>query len=232
MTAKPIDNRLLAVLASDELDELVPHLELVRMRQGDVLIEPRAPIREMYFPVTLLGSLVTILEDGSTIEAGTIGREGMSGVPVILNAEHTPMETLVQIEGEAFRAPSQIVKQIFDRGKSLHLILNKYIHTLFVIASQSAACNRRHGVEARLARWLLMSSDGIGSDDIAITHEFLAAMLGVRRPGVTEAAVKLQDEGMIQYKRGGVRIVDREALEDASCECYHLVRGEFERLFK
>ena len=203
---------------------------MVHMRQGDILIEPRAPIKHVYFPVTMLGSLVTVLEDGSTIESGTVGREGMSGVPVILNAEHTPMETLVQIEGDAFRAPSAVIKEAFDRGKTLYVILNKYIHTLFVIASQSAACNRRHQVEARLARWLLMSSDGIGSDDIAITHEFLAAMLGVRRPGVTEAAVKLQDDGMIQYKRGGVRIVDREALEDVSCECYHLVKGEFDRL--
>ena len=231
MSVQPTDNKLLAVLESAELEPLLPHLELVHMRQHDPLIEPRVPIRHVYFPVTLLGSLVTVFEDGSTVESGTIGREGMTGVPVVLNAEQTPMLTVVQIEGDAFRIPSEVLKQNFDRGKSLHVILNKYIHTLFVVASQSGACNRRHQVEARLARWLLMSSDGIGADDIAITQEFLATMLGVRRPGVTEAAVKLQDEGMIQYKRGGIRIVDREALEDASCECYHAVRNEFERLF-
>jgi CRP-like cAMP-binding protein len=223
-------NKILGKLDQADADALRPDLELVSLDQGETLITPGELIRHIYFPVSLLGSLVTVLEDGATVESGTVGREGMTGIPVILNSATTPMKTLVQVAGEAFRIDAARVKEVFDRGGSLYVMLNQYIHTLFVVASQSAACNRRHQVEQRLARWLLMSSDGIGSDDVAITQEFLAAMLGVRRPGVTEAAMSLQEEGLIQYKRGGVRIMNRRRLEEASCECYRMVKDEYERL--
>lgn len=225
-----IANWLLRKVAPAEFESLRPHLEVVALSHGQLLITPNETIRYMYFPINALASLVTILEDGATVEAGSVGREGMVGVPVLLNAETTSMQTLVQIEGQSYRIEAQVVKRVYDLGKTLHSILNRYIHTLFVVASQSAACNRRHQVEARLSRWLLMSSDGIGSDEVGITQEYLAAMLGVRRPGVTEAAVKLQDEGLIRYSRGHVQIVDRQGLQDRACECYEVVRAEYEQL--
>jgi CRP-like cAMP-binding protein len=227
-----IANRLLGQVAPDEFAVLRPHLEGVSLAHGQALIAPNEPIRYMYFPISALASLVTILEDGATVESGSVGREGMVGVPVLLNAETTPMQTVVQIEGESYRIESGVVKRVYDMGKTLHSIMNRYIHTLFVVASQSAACNRRHQVEARLSRWLLMSSDGIGSNEVGITQEYLAAMLGVRRPGVTEAAVKLQDEGLIRYSRGHVQITNREGLEDRACECYATVREEYAQLFR
>jgi CRP-like cAMP-binding protein len=227
-----IGNLLLARIAHDEWAALRPHATRLTVEHFDALINPREPIRYVYFPVNCLASLVTVLEDGSSIEAGTIGREGMAGIAVVLDAETTPMQTLVQIPGDAIRISAAAIKEVFAAGKTLQKILHRYIHTLFVIASQSAACNRRHQIEARFARWLLMSSDGIGSDELAITHEFLSAMLGVRRSGVTEAAVKLQEEGMIRYKRGGIRIINRRKLESVACECYDNVKQEYDRLFR
>ncbi|HEX8409527.1 MAG TPA: Crp/Fnr family transcriptional regulator [Thermoanaerobaculia bacterium] len=224
-------NRLLDSLPPDELQELRPHMERMSVTHAYPMITPHRAIRHVYFPINTLASLVTVLEDGSTVEAGSVGREGMVGVPVILKAEMTPMQTLVQIPGEVFRVDAKIVRDEFDRRRGLHTLLNQYVHTMFVVASQSAACNRRHAVEPRLARWLLMSSDGIGSHELAITQEFLATMLGVRRAGVTEAASKLQSDGLIRYIRGFVEILDRPALEAAACECYHVVRREYERLF-
>lgn len=228
---KTLGNRLLAEISDDEWTALRPQVARVSLELSTSLIAPREPIRHVYFPINCLASLVTVLEDGSSVEAGTVGCEGMVGVPVVLDAGSTPMQTLIQIPGNALRVPAPVIKDLFDRGGKFQKIVRRYIHALFIIASQSAACNRKHSTESRLARWLLMSSDGIGSDDLAITHEFLAAMLGVRRSGVTETAVKLQDEGLIQYKRGGVRIIDRRKLESVACECYQNVRNEFERLF-
>lgn len=226
-----LQNRLLAVLPEADRDALRPHLEPMAYELAYPLIVPGQPIRHAYFPTTCLASLVIILEDGSTVESGSVGREGMVGIPTILGAGTTPMQTLVQIPGEAFRIEAGVLVEQFERRGALHLVLNRYVHTLFMVASQSAACNRRHSVEERLARWLLMSSDGIDSDQVAITQEFLGAMLGVRRAGVTEAALKLQNAGWITYRRGFVEILDRPALENAACECYQMVRQEYERLF-
>lgn len=223
-------NRLLDKLPDDELDALRPHLETVAIKRGQFLIVPHEPIPYAYFPVTLLASLVTILEDGSTVESGAVGREGMVGIPVLLDAHTTPMETLVQIPGNAVRVRTSVLKEAFDKGGALRALLQRYVHTLFVYASQSAACNRRHQVEVRLARWLLMSSDGVGSDELALTHEFLATMLGVRRAGVTQGALYLKEAGLIKYMRGHIRILDRERLEAVTCECYHRVKDEFKRL--
>lgn len=223
-------NRLLDKLPEEELELLHPHLERVSLSHAQPLIRPNDPIPYVYFPVSALASLVTVLEDGSTVEAGSVGREGMVGVPILLDADTTPMQTLVQIPGEGFRVKARAVKEVFDRGDALHQLMHRYIHTLFVVASQSAACNRRHLVNERLARWLLMSSDGVASHHLALTQEFLATMLGVRRSGVTEAAIKLQEQGLIRYSRGSVEILDREELERYACECYRMVRDEYERL--
>jgi len=226
-----LQNQLLASLPAADLDALRPHLELVSLELAYPLIRPQEPIRHAYFPITSLASLVVVLEDGSTVESGSVGREGMVGIPIVLGAGTTPMQTIIQIAGDAFRVEADAIKAQFERRGTLHTVLTRYIHTLFMVASQSAACNRRHGLEARLCRWLLMSSDGVGSDAIGITQEFLATMLGVRRAGVTEAAMKLQNQGWIAYTRGFVHLLDRAALENAACECYHVVRQEYERLF-
>ena len=222
-------NRLLDMLPGDELEAL--QVERVSLTHAYPLIVPHEPIKYAFFPINALGSLVTVLEDGSTIEAGSVGREGMVGVPTILGSDTTPMQTVVQIPGDMWRVETGIIKREFDRQLTLHGLLNRYVHTIFIIASQSTACIRRHDVTSRLARWLLMSSDGVGSNQLPLTQEFLATMLGVRRAGVTEAAARLQSEGWIRYSRGYVEIVERPALEAATCECYHTIRTEYERLF-
>jgi CRP-like cAMP-binding protein len=227
----PKDNRLLAHLPAGELELLRPHMERVQLAHGDRIIEPHVPIKDIYFPLNCLLSMVTTMEDGATIESGSIGREGMSGTPVLLDAAETTMPTFVQIPGEAVRIKAATVKDIYERGGALKKILNRYIHTVIVVGSQSVACNRLHHIEARLARWLLMSSDSVGSDEVNLTHEYLAVMLGVRRAGVSEAAAKLQEKNLIRYNRGNVLILERASLEASACECYHVVRDEYERLF-
>jgi CRP-like cAMP-binding protein len=224
------ENRLLSRMPDAELEQLRRHAEVVALRHGDHIIIPDEPIRNVYFPLTCLLSLVTTMEDGSTVESGTIGREGMSGIPVLLNAGQTTMPTFTQIPGDAVRIRAEVLMEEYERGGELRRILNRYIHTVVVVGSQSAACNALHRVEARMCRWLLMSSDGVGSDEVNLTHEHLAAMLGVRRPGVTEVACKLRGAGLIEYGRGKIRIVERAGMERLACECYGRVKGEYERL--
>lgn len=226
-----MENRILAALTEEELERLRPHLERVKLTRGQPVIVPEKPIRDFYFPVTCLLSLVTTMVDGASVESGTIGREGVSGVPVLLDARQTTMPTFVQVPGEAFRVRANIVKEAYDSGGSLRTLLNRYIHTVIVVGSHSAACNRLHGLEQRFCKWLLMSSDGIGSEEVGLTQEFLAVMLGVRRAGVTEAALKVQAAGLISYGRGLIRILDRARLERFACECYARMKAEYERLF-
>jgi CRP-like cAMP-binding protein len=224
-------NRLLASLPREELTALQPHLEQVSLSHGQSIILPNEPIPFIYFPINSLLSLVTVMEDGSTVEAGAIGCEGMAGLPILLDAGTTPMETLTQIPGQAVRVKAEIIKQAFAQGGALQKILYRYIHTTIITGSQTAACNRLHPIRARLCRWLLMSSDGVSSEELALTQEFLATMLGVRRAGVSEAASQLQDKGLIRYQRGRIQIVDRKSLEASACECYKVVKAEYERLF-
>jgi CRP-like cAMP-binding protein len=225
-----IQNRLLTSLTPEELDLLRPHFNKIWLSHSQPLIVPGAPIKNVYFPINSLASLVTIMEDGSTVESGAVGREGMVGIPVLLETGATPMQTVVQIPGEAIEVKSERIRELFDKGGAFYTLMHRYIHTLFVVASQSAACNRLHQIGQRLSRWLLMSSDGIASDKIDLTQEYLATMLGVRRAGVTEAALGLQEEGLILYNRGRIEILNREALEARACECYRVVKGEFDRL--
>lgn len=227
----PTQNRLLAGLPSEELIALHPHMEQVSLSHGQTIVKPDEPIPFVYFPLNSLLSLVTVMEDGSTVEAGSIGREGMAGLPILLDAGTTPMQTLTQIPGQAIRVKAEIIKEAFDRGGALQKLFYRYIHTTIVVASQSAACNRRHHVEARLCRWLLMSSDGVGSEELPLTQDFLATMLGIRRAGVSEAASKLQSNGLIRYSRGYIQIVDRKSLETFACECHGMVKAEYDRLF-
>lgn len=225
------ENRLLALLPAAELELLGRHAEVVSLRHGDCAIVPDRPIPEVYFPLTCLLSMVTTMEDGASVESGTIGREGMSGIPIVLNAVQTTMPTFCQIPGDAIRVRTELVKEMCERSAEVRRIFNRYIHTIVVIGSQSAACNALHRVGARMCRWLLMSSDGVASDVVNLTQEYLAAMLGVRRPGVTEVAGKLRGEGLIDYTRGSIRITDRAGMERRSCECYGRVKNEYERLF-
>lgn len=226
-----MENRLLASLPEKELSRLQPHLDRVSLSHGQHVIIPDEPITELYFPLNCLLSLVTILEDGATVESGIIGREGMSGIPIILDAGKTTMPTFTQIPGDALKVRSQVVKEMYNEGGALATVLNRYIHTVVVTGSQSSACNARHKIEARLCRWLLMSSDGVGSCELELTQEFLAAMLGTRRPGVSEAASVLQNAGLISYARGHIQILDRKGLEASACECYRMTKEEYERLF-
>jgi CRP-like cAMP-binding protein len=226
-----MENLLLAHLPDVERERLLPHFERVTLNHGDRAIVPDEPIQDVYFPLSCLLSMVTTMEDGATVESGTIGREGMSGTPVFLNAGQTTMPTFCQIPGEALRARSEHVRDLYEQSAEARRILNRYVHTVVVVGSQSAACNALHRVEARMCRWLLMSSDGVGSDDVNLTQEYLAAMLGVRRPGVTEVAGQLRADGLIDYARGSIRIIDRPGMERRACECYGRVKGEYERLF-
>jgi CRP-like cAMP-binding protein len=225
------ENRLLALLPAAELDALRRRAEVVSLRHGQHAIVPDEPIRDVYFPLTCLLSMVTTMEDGSTVESGTIGREGMSGIPVLLNAGQTTMPTFCQIPGDAVRIRAEYLKESYERSDEVRRTLNRYVHTVVIVGSQSAACNALHRVEARMCRWLLMSSDGVASDEVNLTHEYLSTMLGVRRPGVTEVAGKLRAEGLIDYGRGQIRIVDRAGMQRLACECYGRVKGEYERLF-
>jgi CRP-like cAMP-binding protein len=225
------ENRLLSLLPSAELDAVSARAEVVALRHGLHSIIPDEPIRDVYFPLNCLLSMVTTMEDGSTVESGSIGREGMAGIPVILNAGQTTMPTFCQIPGEAVRFRAEILKEAYERSEEVRRTLNRYVHTVVIVGSQSSACNALHRVEARTCRWLLMSSDGVGSEEVNLTHEYLAAMLGVRRPGVTEVAGKLRADGLIDYSRGSIRILDRAGMERLACECYGRVKGEYERLF-
>ena len=227
----PQRNRLLACLPESELQSLLPHCESVSLAHGDHVIVPGVPIQYMYFPLNALLSLVTTMEDGSSVESGIIGREGMSGIPVLLNADQTTMPTFTQVPGEALRIKSEIIKEAYDRSGALHTLLNRYMHTVVVMGSYSTACNALHKIELRMAKWLLMSSDGVGANEFNLTHEFLAVMLGVRRASVSEVAGTLRGDGLIDYTRGHIKITDRSGLEAASCECYGKYKDEYERLF-
>lgn len=224
-------NRLLALLPPDEMESLRRHCEVVSLRLGFCAITPDEPIRDVYFPLNSLLSMVTTMQDGATVESGSIGREGMSGVPVLLGAAQTTMPTFVQVAGDAVRLRAEVLRDAYERNADLRRVLNRYAHTVIIVGSQSSACNALHGVEARTCRWILMSSDGVGSDEVNLTQEYLATMLGVRRPGVTEVAVRLKAEGLIDYRRGAIRILNRPEVERLACECYGRVKDEYERLF-
>jgi CRP-like cAMP-binding protein len=225
-----IKNRILATLSPDEYEQLSPHMAHVKLPHGQVLIEQGEPIRDVYFPNDALISLVTQLSDGATVEAAVAGNEGMAGLPVVLGADSTPMQLMVQIPGTAIKVKSRVIRDAFNRGGALQARLLSYAHALFIEAAQSAACNAHHHVDARLARWLLTSSDAVESEELPLTQEFIATMLGVRRAGVTCAALTLREAGLITYNRGNIKILDRNGLEAVACECYQIIKDQFKTL--
>jgi CRP-like cAMP-binding protein len=225
-----IRNRILTALSPDEYERLSPHFEHVELPRGQVLIASGEPIRHVYFPNGALISQVTQLSDGSTVEAAVAGREGMAGLPVVWGADSTPMQSVVQIPGAAIRVRAKVIRDAFARGGALQARILRYAHALFIAVSQTAACNSQHRIEARLARWLLTNSDAVESDELPLTQEFIATMMGVRRVGVTCAADVLREEGLIDYNRGHIRVIRREGLEAAACECYRVIKEQLDLL--
>ena len=223
-------NRLLAGLPEEEYERLLPHLEKVSLTYKQILYEPNETIEDVYFPNNGIISMLTIMEDGSAIEVGTIGNEAMAGIAVFLGGDRVPIQTFVQVPGDAMRMRADVFKREVPPGSPLHFRLQLYTQAMLTHLAQSAACNRLHCVEERFCRWLLMTQDRVGSDEFPITHEFLSHMLGVRRASVSEVAAIFQKAGIIRYNRGKMTILDRKGLEDAACECYTVVNQEFDRL--
>lgn len=224
------ENRLLVALPEEDYQRLVPYLKLVTLSLHQVIYEAGEASEYFYFPHRSVISLVSTMEDGSTIEVGLVGREGMAGLPTLLGGLSGTHRAFVQVAGDAMQISAAVIKREFDRGGALQALLLRYVQASFSQTAQTAACTRFHTIEKRLARWLLSVSDCVDSEDFALTQEFIADMLGTRRSGVTVAASTLQDAGIIRYSRGKISIVDRPALETASCECYRVIKAEFNRL--
>lgn len=222
-------NRLLAALPASELADLRPHLEAVQVTTREPLYEPGQVIRSVYFPESMVVSFATTLRDGSTVEVGTAGREGIVGLPVFLGDELSIVRAIAQIPGAALRMDVTTFVRVSRAPGPLHQLLLHYTQAFLTQVAQTATCNAAHLVEQRCARWLLMTHDRVDGNEFPLTHEFLAFMLGVRRAGVTLAMRALQDAGLVSYTRGRVTITDRAGLERASCECYRTVRAHFER---
>jgi CRP-like cAMP-binding protein len=223
-------NRLLRGLPAEAYAGLLPHLEAVEIRAGQVLWQPDGPLHAVYFPRTVVCSVLTPLKDEMPVESATIGFEGMVGVPVVLGAPTTHSQAIGQIAGAAARVDAARFRDWLAQADGALTLLLRYAQVLLEQTAQSVACNRKHAMEERCARWLLATRDRCGADHFMLTHEFLAAMLGVRRASVTVAAGMLQQAGLITYRRGRVTILDGERLEDASCECYRVVSAQHERL--
>ena len=226
----PRQNQLLAALPPAEWDRLRPRMELQQMLLGHVLYEPGTAMRHVYFPTTSIVSMLYVMEDGSSAEIAIVGHEGIVGISLFMGGETTSSRAVVQSAGQAYRVPGQYLKEEFFRAGPLQRLLLRYTQALITQMGQTAVCNRHHSVEQQLCRWLLMSLDRLPSNELQMTQELIANMLGVRREGVTESAGKLQKLGLIQYNRGHITVVDRPALEAHACECYAVVKKEFDRL--
>jgi CRP-like cAMP-binding protein len=233
MSASPPDpcqNQILGVLPEPERQRLLAHLEYVPMPLGGVLYESGDTPRHIYFPTDCIVSLLYVLADGASAEIAMVGREGAIGVALFMGGETTPSRAVVQSAGSAFRLSGKVLKEEFSRhGHLLHALL-RYTQALITQMAQTAVCNRHHSVDQQLCRWLLLSLDRLSGNQVKITQELIANMLGVRREGVTEAAGKLQKQGVIRYSRGQITVLDRARLEQLSCECYAVVKRETDRL--
>src|ERR1022692_3295592 len=222
-------NGLLAALPETERARWMPQLELVDMPLGEVLYESGMTLSHVYFPTTAIVSLLYVTESGESAEIAVVGREGLVGISLLLGGESTPSRAVVQSAGQGLRLRAQVLKDEFNHAPVLHLLL-RYIQALLTQMSQTAVCNRHHSLDQQLCRWLLLSLDRLPSNELVMTQELIANMLGVRREGVTEAAGKLQDAGLIQYSRGHITVVNRAGIEARSCECYAVVKRESDRL--
>jgi CRP-like cAMP-binding protein len=226
----PKQNHLLAALPREEFERLSSQLELVAMPLGEVLYEAGGRLRHVYFPTTSIVSLLYVMADGASAEIAVVGNEGILGISLFMGGETTPSRAVVQSAGHGYRLKSLLLKQEFRRGGPVMRLLLRYTQALITQMAQTAVCNRHHSVEQQLCRWLLLSLDRLSSYELTMTQELIANMLGVRREGVTEAAGKLQRAGVIRYRRGRIKVLDRQRLEQEVCECYEVVQKEFSRL--
>ena len=224
------ENKLLAALSKKCYNRLVPELEMIAFPLGTILYMPRQLIKHVYFPRWAAVSMVNIFEDGSMVEVGVIGREGMVGASLLSGDDQSPHQAIVQIGDGAWRMKASVFKREIEGDGELTNVIKRYSQALFTQVAQTAACNRMHPIVERLARWLLLMQDRVESDTLYLTHEFISTMLGARRAGVTIAAGILQNAGIISYHRGKVKILNQQKLEEASCECHRIVKNEYERL--
>ena len=232
LTTEAQKNRLLAVLPEKELERWLPELELVELSLGQVLYESGSTLAYVYFPTSAIVSLLYVLEDGSSAEIAVVGNDGIVGISLFMGGGSTSSRAVVQSAGKGLRLRSQAMKNEFNRGGAvLHLFL-RYTQALITQMSQTAVCNRHHSLDQQLCRWLLLSLDRLSSNELVMTQELIANMLGVRREGVTEAAGKLQRLGIIHYHRGHIEVLDRPKLEILCCECYGVVKRETDRLMQ
>jgi CRP-like cAMP-binding protein len=230
LAADPRQNRLLAALPDAEWARWLQQLEPVDMPLGKVLYESGNKLSHVYFPTTSIVSLLYVMEDGASAEIAVVGHEGLVGISLFMGGESTPSRAVVQSAGRAFRLKASVMLQEFNRaGPVLHLLL-RYTQALITQMAQTAVCNRHHSLDQQLCRWLLLSLDRLHSNELVMTQELIADMLGVRREGVTEAAGHLQEAGLISYRRGRITVLDRHKLEQRTCECYAVVKNEYDRL--
>jgi CRP-like cAMP-binding protein len=227
---RPYKNCVLASLPADELKRLAPHLSPVTLKTNHTLHDPGQTVDTVYFLEEGICSVVVTMESGNTVEVGIIGRDGFVGLPAVLGAGRSPNRAFMQIPGHGFSVKAKVLQEQFETSSELHLRLQRFVQAMLVQTAQTAACNRVHELEERLARWLLMCQDRVQSDRINITHEFLAMMLGTRRTTVTVAAGMLHKAGLIAYSRGNVTIQSRKGLEQAACECHRIIHEEYVRL--
>lgn len=226
----PRENLLLAALPTAEWARWLPHLEPVDMPLGKVIYESDNKLSHVYFPTTAIVSLLYLMEDGASAEIAVVGHEGIVGISLFMGGETTPSRAVVHSAGQGFRLNAGLMMQEFNRaGPVLHLLL-RYTQALITQMAQTAVCNRHHSLDQQLCRWLLLSLDRLRSNELVMTQELIANMLGVRREGVTEAAGHLQEAGVIRYKRGHITVLDRAKLEARACECYAVVKKEYDRL--
>ncbi len=225
----PRANHLLAALPQPEWARWLPQLELTDMPLGQVLYESGRTLDHVYFPTTAIVSLLYVMENGASAEIAVVGNEGIVGISLFMGGETTPSRAVVQSAGHGFRLASQRIKEEFNHAPVLHLLL-RYTQALITQMAQTAVCNRHHSLDQQLCRWLLLSLDRLQGSELVMTQELIANMLGVRREGVTEGALKLQEAGLIRYSRGHIKVLDRPGLEARTCECYAVVKTEYDRL--
>lgn len=226
----PMQNHLLAQLADAEQRRWFPQLECVAMPLGEVMYESGTTLTHVYFPTTAIVSLLYVMENGASAEIAVVGNEGLVGVSLFMGGGSTPSRAVVQSAGMGYRLKARVMKDEFDRAGDVLRLLLRYTQALITQMSQTAVCNRHHSLDQQLCRWLLLSLDRLQGQELVMTQELIANMLGVRREGVTEGALKLQKAGLIQYARGHITVLDRKGLEKRSCECYAVVKKEYDRL--
>lgn len=226
----PKQNQLLSALPAADYARLLPHLEPVALPLGLVVFESGSKLRHLYFPASGIVSLLYAMESGASTEIAVIGSEGVVGIALFMGGESTPSRAVVQSAGHGYRLKAAVLKTEFERGGPLQQLLLRYTQALIAQMTQTAVCNRHHAVDQQLCRWLLLSLDRLPTNKLAMTQELIANMLGVRREGVTEAAGKLQEAGLIRYSRGHITVLDRPKLEARVCECYSVVKRELDRL--